>query len=50
MGEGCSFLAGDFSGRFVIGLEDRPAFGKFAADLLRSVYERKKVPELEPEP
>lgn len=49
VGEGCSFLAGDYSGRFVIGLEDRPAFGSLAEEFLKEVYDRKKGEEIAPE-
>lgn len=45
VGEGSTFWAGDFSGRFVIGLEDRPKFSDAAYANFLKIHAR-KTPEV----
>lgn len=45
VGEGCTFFAGDYSGRHIIVLEDRCKFGDFSREALHVVHERKVVVE-----
>ena len=52
VGLGNSFIAGDYSGRYVVGLEDRPRLSDFAAEtckktLLRNEARRSILPQID---